>query len=157
MTALGITGHQGIPPEALDYVTTGIRACIDAQSRPVTGYSSLAAGADQLFAREILVAGGSLVAIIPSRDYDTTFSEDGLKSYQHLINQCSGKVLLGFDAPTEEAFMAAGEEVIRRSDVVVAVWDGQPAAGLGGTADAVAFARSTAKEVVVVWPEGVRR
>jgi len=53
--------------------------------------------------------------------------------------------------------MAGGEEVARRCDVLVAVWDGCPAAGLGGTADAVAFARSLGKQVVVMWPEGVRR
>lgn len=33
--------------------------------------------------------------------------------------------------------MAAGQEVMNAADVVIAGWDGRPAAGLGGTADAV--------------------
>lgn len=157
MTALGVTGHQKIPQEALGYVTAGIRACIARQLQPVTGYSSLAAGADQLFARELLEAGGSLVAIIPCRDYEATFEDAAIAAYQELLAQCSETVVLDFPEPTEEAFMAAGEEVMRRSDVVIAVWDGLPAAGLGGTADAVAYARRLGREVVVVWPAGVKR
>ena len=157
MTALGVTGHQSIPPEALDYVIAGIRDCINTQPGPLTGYSSLAAGADQLFAHELLAAGGALIAIIPSQGYESTFSDEGLRSYEDLLAHCTETVTLDFAEPTEEAFMAAGEEVIRHSEVVIAVWDGQPAKGLGGTADAVAYARDLEKDVVVVWPEGVRR
>ena len=157
MTILGVTGHQNIPPEALDYVIAGIRDCIKNQLGPLTGYSSLAAGADQLFACELLAAGGELVAIIPSQGYETTFTVDGKRMYEELLAKCADTVTLAFAEPCEEAFMAAGEEVISRSDVIVAVWDGQSAKGLGGTADAVAHARLLKKNVVVVWPEGVRR
>ncbi|MDR1213866.1 MAG: nucleoside 2-deoxyribosyltransferase [Propionibacteriaceae bacterium] len=157
MTALGVTGHQNIPLAAREYVVAGIRDCVGAQPAPLIGYSSLAAGADQLFAREVLAAGGQLIAIIPSQGYEGAFAEDGLRSYQDLLASCTETVTLDFTEPSEEAFMAAGEEVMRRSDVVIAVWDGLPAAGLGGTADAVEYARGLGKTVVVVWPEGVRR
>ena len=157
MTAIGVTGHQKIPPEALDYVVAGIRRCLASQAGPLIGFSGLAVGADQLFAREFLATGGDLIAVIPSQRYETTFSDAGLLDYQDLLAQCSDTVVLGYDEPTEASFMAAGEEVVRRSDLVIAVWDGLPAAGLGGTADAVAYARSLGKDIVVVWPEGVTR
>lgn len=157
MTALGVTGHQSIPARALDHIVAGIRTAIAAQPGQVTGYSSLAVGADQLFAQEVLAAGGELVAIIPSQGYEETISPDQRTRYRDLLSRCTDHVTLDYPAPSEDAFMAAGEEVILRSDVLVAVWDGQPAAGRGGTADAVAHARSLGKPVVVIWPAGVAR
>jgi len=158
MTAIGITGHQTIPPEALDYIVKGIRECVHSQAEPIRGYSSLASGADQLFAREVIATGGELVAIIPCRGYETTFSDGvALGVYEELITQSTETVTLDFTEPTEEAFLAAGKEVVGRSDVVIAVWDGLPARGRGGTADVEAHARSLGKDVRIVWPEGVHR
>ena len=157
MTAIGVTGHQRIPTEALKYVAEGIREFIDGQDRPITGYSSLAAGADQMFAQAVLETGGSLIGIIPCQGYEGTFDQDGLATYRSLRDQCASVVPPDFPEPAPEAFMAAGRQVMERSDLVVAVWDGQPAAGLGGTADAVAYARQLGKPVTIVWPKGVQR
>jgi len=157
MTAVGVTGHQRIPAEALDFVSNGIRECLAAQQRPLVGYSSLAVGADQMFARAVLDAEGDLVAIIPCQGYEQTFDIDGLVTYRALLNRCAGVAVLDFAEPTEEAFMEAGKRVMEASDAVVAIWDGQPAAGLGGTADAVAYANILGKEVIVIWPRGVVR
>lgn len=40
------------------------------------------------------------------------------------------------------------------SDVLLAVWDAQQAAGLGGTADVVDHARGPGRRVTVIWPAG---
>jgi hypothetical protein len=53
--------------------------------------------------------------------------------------------------------MAAGRSVADRSDLLLAVWDGAPAAGFGGTADVIRYARERSKAVEIVWPEGARR
>jgi hypothetical protein len=50
--------------------------------------------------------------------------------------------------------MAGGRAVVDRSDVLMAVWDGQPARGLAGTADVGAYARERGVPVEVIWPEG---
>jgi hypothetical protein len=47
--------------------------------------------------------------------------------------------------------------VVEASELLVAVWDGEPARGLGGTADVVAYAREGAIPVEVIWPEGATR
>ena len=47
--------------------------------------------------------------------------------------------------------------MVDTSRVLVAVWDGQSARGLGGTADVVAYARERGKPVTVIWPEGASR
>jgi hypothetical protein len=157
MTNVGITGHQRIPAEALGYVTQGIRDCLVGVPESIVGFSSLALGADQLFAQAVLDAGGSLIAVIPCERYDTTFAPEDLPVYQALLDRATDAVVLDFPEPSEAAFVAAGQEVIRRSELLIAIWDGQPAAGLGGTGDAVAHAKSLGKRVQVIWPEGVRR
>jgi hypothetical protein len=46
---------------------------------------------------------------------------------------------------------------VDRSDVLLAVWDGRPARGFGGTGDVVAYARRRGVPVEVVWPRGAER
>jgi hypothetical protein len=53
--------------------------------------------------------------------------------------------------------MAASRLMIDTADELLAVWDGQPARGHGGTADVVAYARSHGKPVHVIWPAGAER
>jgi len=52
----------------------------------------------------------------------------------------------------EEAFLAAGKRVVDLSDIVIAVRDGEPAKGKGGTADSVAYALSTGAPVIHLNP-----
>ena len=52
---------------------------------------------------------------------------------------------------------AAGKAIAERSDLVLAVWDGRPAGGLGGTADVVKYARERGTTVAVIWPDGCAR
>ena len=42
-------------------------------------------------------------------------------------------------------------------DLLVAVWDGLPARGFGGTADAVAYAERTGVPCTIIWPPGATR
>lgn len=157
MTRLGITGHQKIPIDALGYITLGLRAILAAQNRPLVGYSSLAAGADQLFAVELLKARGVLHAVVPSNGYESTFSPDDLVTYRRLLAAAADTTHLPFPAPDEDAYDAAGKWIVEHSDVLVAVWDGKEARGLGGTADAVAHARKFGRDVQIVWPVGTIR
>lgn len=53
--------------------------------------------------------------------------------------------------------MAGGRVVVDRSARLLAVWDGQPARGHGGTAGVVAYARKRGVPVEVIWPEGAAR
>jgi hypothetical protein len=96
------------------------------------GVTSLAIGADQLFAGEVLKLGAKLVAIVPAEDYDSTFSQvRSLAAYQRLLDAASDVVTLPVNRSTEQAFFAAGREVVQRSDVLLAVWDGNPPQGSG--------------------------
>ncbi|TFC91267.1 MULTISPECIES: hypothetical protein [Cryobacterium] len=157
MTNIGVTGHQQIPAQALEYISSGIRTILRGQPRPLVGFSSLAVGADQLFAEEILAEGGELHAVIPSDDYESTFSGEELHKYRRLLAAALSVTRLPRTQPDEAAFDAAGLWIAENSELMVAVWDGAASRGRGGTADAVAHARQLGRQIRVVWPEGVSR
>lgn len=157
MTEVGITGHQNIPAQAIEYIVNGIRALLAEQCPPLLGYSSLAAGADQLFAQELLAAGGALHAVIPSDRYETTFSGEGRLRYAALLSSATTTTVLTYSEPSEEAYDAAGRWIADHCRLLIAVWDGKGARGRGGTADAVAHAQQLGKVVRIVWPAGVIR
>ncbi len=157
MTRVGITGHQQIPADAIPYIRQQIRITLAKLRPPVEGFSSLADGADQLFARILLELGGRLHAVIPSENYESTFDDSSLAQYRKLREEASGIEQLPFEEPDEAAYDAAGRRVVENSDILLAVWDGKPARGRGGTADAVAYARAQHIRVLVIWPAGVDR
>jgi len=122
------------------------------------GVSSLAEGADQLFAGHVLAAGGVLEAIVPCQDYDRSLATDsGRVRYEQLRNAAETVITLPFPKPSEEAFLAAGQAMVDRCDHLFAVWDGRPARGLGGTADVVSYARTRGRPITVLWVDGVLR
>lgn len=155
---IGLTGHQNIPPQALEYIARGINDVLDRVSDELVGVSSLAAGADQLFASLVLERGGRLEIVIPCRRYEKTFPlPEDLTNFQTLLERAASVETLSFDEPSEEAYLAAGCRVVDLSDVLLAVWDGQPARGKGGTGDIVEYARSRATRIEIVWPKGIKR
>jgi hypothetical protein len=157
MTRIGVTGHQKLPEAAKSYARKKIRSLLEKADAPLTGLSSLAAGADQIFAREILDHSGRLWVVIPSKSYQSTLTGEDLAAYRELLSRASDVTRLDFSQPGEAAYNAAGRWIVENCDELVAIWDGQPARGLGGTGDVVAYARELGRKVRVYWPKGVVR
>jgi hypothetical protein len=74
-----------------------------------------------------------------------------------LIRQATNVRVLGFDTSNRDAYVAANETVLGGVDALVAVWDGAPPDGKGGTGDTVQAARERGIPVMVVWPDGAAR
>jgi len=151
---IGITGHQRLPdPASWQWVEQGMNELLVAAQAPLVGISSLAAGADQLFARAVLQHGGALEVVIPFPGYESTFEEDRDRSEFNRMLELSTKAeTLEGHAAHEEAYFAAGKRVVDLSELVVAVWDHKPAAGLGGTADAVEYGLQQGKQIIHLNP-----
>lgn len=153
MTAVGITGHQRLSREDdWAWVASQIRASVNQLSPPFKGISSLAVGADQLFAETVLEAGGSLIAVIPFDSYADTFKGSDRLNYERLRALSSAVETLARIGSDEECYMAAGRRVVDLSDLVIAVWNGKQAVGLGGTGDVVQYAIAKKKRVVHINP-----
>ncbi|MET8028712.1 hypothetical protein [Streptomyces avermitilis] len=157
MTRIGVTGHRRIPAVVLPAVLAGITGELRRHAA-VEALSCLAAGADQLFADLALDSGVPLTAVIPGMDYEAHLGGDEVQaSYRRLLKSCTARVDLPVEPTYEEAYYAAGRWIVDHADRLVAVWDGHPARGLGGTADVVAYARRTGVPVRVLWSAGVLR
>jgi hypothetical protein len=157
MTRVGVTGHRDLPEPTCKLVSAAVATQL-ARFESIDGVSSLAEGADQIFAEQVLRAGGALTAVVPSAHYGRSFeTTDGSAAYRRLRAVAREVIELPFSSPSEEAYWAAGQRVVGLAEVLLAVWDGTPSRGVGGTADVVAFAEHRGVPTTVVWPPGARR
>jgi hypothetical protein len=157
MTRVGVTGHRDLPEPTCKLVSAAVATQL-ARFESIDGVSSLAEGADQIFAEQVLRAGGALTAVVPSAHYGRSFeTTDGSAAYRRLRAVAREVIELPFSSPSEEAYWAAGQRVVGLAEVLLAVWDGTPSRGVGGTADVVSFAGQRGVPTTVVWPPGARR
>jgi hypothetical protein len=155
---VGMTGHQGLPAPTAELVKAALRDTLSAYAPNLVGVTMLGPGADQLFARLVLELGGALYVVVPAAKYRDGFEDpDAQAGYDELYGRGSYFEALEHTESTEQAHMDGGKVVVDRSSVLVAVWDGEPSRGFGGTADVVSYARQRGGPVEVIWPEGATR
>lgn len=148
---VGVTGHRRLADEG--WVGEAIGAVLSQVPRPLVGISSLASGADQLFAGLVLALGGELRAVLPFPEYEEDFAPGVERDrYRALLARAAHVEVLAEQPTKPESYLAAGKRVVDLSDLVVAVWDGKAGKGVGGTADAVRYARATGTSVLHVDP-----
>ncbi|QXT34853.1 hypothetical protein KV697_13820 [Sphingomonas sanguinis] len=149
-----MSGHQ--ERDGADWQWTGeaLEGLLVGLPCPIEGWSSLAIGADQLFAETVLRMGGSLTTVVPGEWYEECYgTPQALARYRDLLGRGDVVALGGFEG--EEAFLQAGRRIVEETDLLVAIWDGRPARGRGGTGDIVEYALGLGKPVRRIDP--VRR
>src|SRR5262249_11848191 len=115
-------------------------------------------GADCIFARAVLDAGGSLELVLPAFNYrETMVRPEHAEQFDDLVRRASSVQVMPFAEAGRDAYEAANEVVLSSSDKLLAVWDGQGAVDNGGTAAVVAEARSRGLPVEIIWPAGAGR
>jgi hypothetical protein len=161
MTRVGITGHSNITGETAELVRVEMSNVISQYAKlddaGLIGITCLGRGADQVFAEVVLSLKGQLEVVVPSKDYDQIPDPKSSARYQRLLRQAVSVREMPFETAGPEAYFAATKELIQASEIILAVWDGGPPDGRGGTADAVNFARQAGREIVVIWPTGAAR
>jgi hypothetical protein len=105
--------------------------------------SALAEGADQIATQVALDAGYVLQAVLPlpQEEYRKDFSDEALGRFDALLEQAER----AFELPVQpggrdEGYALAGRATVAHCDILIALWDGEPARGPGGTAEIVALA-----------------
>lgn len=155
MATIGITGHRFLAERdklaaGLEQVTARLEAD---HPGPWTVVSALAEGADRFVAHRLLARPGStLVAVLPLpvAEYVADFdSEPSRQEFDDLLARAREVVVVAAQADRDRAYEEAGLAALDRSDVLIAVWDGQGAQGRGGTGGIVATARS--RGLPVAW------
>jgi hypothetical protein len=155
---IGITGHTNLSAGTGPLVAAGIRVVLAPNSVDLTGVTCLARGADQIFARVVLELGGAIEVVLPAQDYRARkVSADNAAEFDELLTMACAIRTMPFVHSDGNAYQAASEQMLSTVDSLVAVWDGAPAGGYGGTADVVAAARRSGIAVTVIWPSGAER
>ncbi len=119
--------------------------------------SSLAIGADCLVARKAMEKlNASLEVVLPFdvKEYRKDFSTKAdLEEFNDLFsNAVNHSTIQNVSFPVselrKEGYENAGIEVVDSCELLIAVWDGKPALGQGGTADIVKYACSVNRPVI---------
>jgi hypothetical protein len=163
---VGVTGHRRLAdPDSLRPRIVEVAEQVERENpgKQLVVVSPLAEGADRLVADILLKRDptASLEVVLPFeysqylKDFSKAESRD---HFQELYDRASAviyPVRLGqspASEPPEDGYARCGAEVVRRSDVMIAIWDGKPAAGKGGTGDIVELARRSGKPLVWLKP-----
>ena len=157
---IGVTGHRTYdgPAQVRAAATRIVAALRSEHDNPgLEVWSSLAEGADRVVVDAVRAChpAARLVAVLPLApdDYRTDFvTAESAAEFDRLLASATDTRVIG---PAESgsrtsAYARAGRVVVDSVDVLVAVWDGAPARGEGGTAEVVSAARAAGREVVVI-------
>jgi hypothetical protein len=156
---VGVTGHRSVDDVA--EVTRCVDTALDdalaaAGATTLEVWTSLAEGSDRLVADRVLARPDSrAVVVLPlaAEQYRTDFdTSDSVAEFDRLLAAARLVEVTGPDGSgtRESAYERAGHAVIDGCDVLLALWDGQPSRGRGGTAEIVAEARRRGRPVVVI-------
>ena len=170
--SVGVTGHR------LDALPAGSAETLEARVRDVLGeiersakrvfeahrttftgspprlvfVSPLADGADQIAADVALAMGYELRVVTPRPldKYRPELSDDEARArFDRLVAAASSLFELpGDGGRVDHGYVLAGRATVAHCDILLAVWDGLPARGRGGTAEVVALALSRGTPIV---------
>jgi hypothetical protein len=175
--SVGITGHrtEALPPGAIETAVDRLeqalvqlrQGALDLYARERGFFSDapprllfvspLADGADQMAAESALKLGFELQAMLPfdRQTYRGTLHNSGLRRFDELVCRATCVLELpGESSDQMKAFAMAGRGTVAHCDVLLALWDGLPPRGRGGTGEVVEIAirRGTAIAHVPVDP-----
>ncbi len=164
--AIGITGHRLARLSDVDLAA--LRARIDALLSAIAGAApksrfrlvgSLAEGADMMATDAALARGWQVDTVLPfnAEEYSCDFDEvaaiglrSRIKASANVLELPGRRDEIGGEAA---AYERAGRVVLTQSDLLLAVWDGEPARGRGGAAQIVAEAVAHAIPVLLLNPD----
>lgn len=149
MIFIGATGHRVIAYS--DALIAGInrvfdRILHDAPQESWTMISSLAEGADRLVVKQALIRQPSTRLIVPLplpvEDYLLDFpTPESRREFLEYLQKAAQVIDAPQGTTRPDAYKLAGHYVLQHSQVLIALWDGKEAQGVGGTAEIVFLAR----------------
>jgi hypothetical protein len=151
---VGITGHRSLPDESMwPWVAREIEAVLAGANGTLVGVTGLAAGADSVFADVVLARDGALHVVLAFEGFEHSLASDAERSrFRELLARASDVETLAVGGTHEDGYLAEGRRIVALSDLLIAVWDGEPARGRGGTAEVVDEAMRTATPVAHLDP-----
>jgi hypothetical protein len=157
---IGVTGHRALAPSAdllarIAEAVAALQASGDdgSANRDLVLVSALAEGADRFVAAIVLAEPNArLHAILPMppEAYSADFHSQASRSaVDDLLRRAAETTIMPPSLTRSDAYAAAGQAMVDQSDALIALWDGKPARGRGGTAEVVQLAKQ--RGLPIIW------
>jgi hypothetical protein len=151
---VGFTGHRHLadPAGAAAAIARALASLCKEMPGEWVALSSIAGGADQLFVQQARALGLSWHAILPlSRaEFARDFTQAEWAAVEEALAAADHVRVIAATGDRKDSYFDCGVETANGADVLLVVWDAEPARGKGGTADVVEYARSIGKPVMIV-------
>lgn len=151
---VGFTGHRFVENDAVirDAIIRELTALNAISAGDWNAISSAAEGTDQIFAQAALQQGITWSAVLPldPAEFSRDFSPEKWRAVESLLAEAQSVRVIDSNGTRDEAYMDCGLETVNACDVLIAVWDGKEARGLGGTADVVSYADELTMPTIIV-------
>jgi hypothetical protein len=150
--AIGFTGHRALGDEARcgKMIFDFLERKKATASGLVYGVSSIAAGADLLFAESCIQLELPLCVLLPLQveEFRKDFDEASWSRAERVLSRAASVEVSNGNPSRDECYYECGIETVQQSRMLLALWNGEPARGLGGSEDVVAFAKGIGRPVV---------
>ncbi|MSU71859.1 MAG: hypothetical protein EXS43_05900 [Opitutus sp.] len=157
---VGFTGHRQLENQArvehaLLEVLAGLRS---EQGVEWLALSSIAVGSDMVFARTALRLGLGWEAVLPMPpvEFRHDFADEEWRGVETLLAEAEQVRVIGERSQRDDSYLDCGMETVNHCDLLLAVWDGAPARGRGGTAEIVAYAREMGRPIIIIDSETLK-
>ena len=155
--AVGFTGHRKVPYEAKSRQVIRDFLARQKESHPgiLYGISSAASGGDQLFAESCLELDIPLRILLPrpAEQFRADFDEASWQRTVRIVEKAISVELTGEPESQSDQYYDCGIQTVAESQLLMALWDGLPARGAGGTQEMVSYARKTGHPIAWIHSE----
>ncbi len=154
---VGFTGHRCLRES--EKVGTLLRETLQLLGKEIpgqlVGHSSVAIGGDTLFAEACLALDIPWIALLPlaEGDFKSDFTDSDWDKARQLLQRAARVESLVGAKDRNVAYLECGLATVEEADLMIAVWDGEPSRGTGGTAEVVAHARNFGRPLILIDPD----
>ena len=154
---VGFTGHRRLKQP--DEVGALLRELLTSLGKEIpgqlVGHSSIAIGGDTLFAEACLASDIPWIALLPlsEGDFKSDFTETDWNKARQLLQSAARVESLVGAKDRNVAYLECGLATVEEADLMIAIWDGEPSRGTGGTAEVVAHARNFGRPLILIHPD----
>jgi len=181
---IGVTGHRAITDQesiarkVKEILRSKIYELLENEisqeetpALTLTIVTPLAEGADRLIAKEVLKFPESDIEVVlpfAKDDYMQDFeTEQSRQEFEELYRKSQKPIVLKNNLSAgalstiertearNKAYEDVGRYVVTHCDVLIALWDGRPSRGRGGTAEIVAYAREEKRPLIIISTENL--
>jgi hypothetical protein len=150
--AIGFTGHRNLSDEGKCRAAIR-RVLLEWKAKApgvVYGVTSAAAGGDLLFAETCVELHLPFRIFLPApqQKFREDFDEPSWARAEAVFAKALSVDVTSSGEKLTESYYECGIETVQQSQLLIALWDGGPSQGLGGTGDMVHFARELGRPVV---------